>query len=128
MGVLIYLQCYASDCCQQSELVIHIHVQACLLSHVQLFETPWTVCSLPVSSAHGIFQAEYWSGVAISFSEGTSQPRGWTHISCISCIGRWILYHCPSWEAHIYIYLLFLRFFSHVGHYRVLRRVPYAVQ
>ena len=57
IGILIYLQCYASYCCQQNESVIHIHMQACLLSHVQLFETPWTICSLPVSSAHGIFQA-----------------------------------------------------------------------
>ena len=28
-----------------------------LLSHVRLFATPWTVCSLPGSSIHGIFQA-----------------------------------------------------------------------
>ena len=31
--------------------------------------------------------------VAISFSRGSSQSRGWTLISCISHIGRWIFYH-----------------------------------
>ena len=29
----------------------------CVLSHVQLFATAWTVCSLPGSSVHGILQA-----------------------------------------------------------------------
>ena len=23
----------------------------------------------------------------------------WTHISCVSCIGRQVLYHCATWEA-----------------------------
>ena len=36
--------------------------------------------------------------VAISSSRGFSQPRNQT---CISCIGRWSLYHCTSWEALI---------------------------
>ena len=36
---------------------------------------------------------EYWSGLPWSFSRGSSQPRDRTHISCVSCIGRWILYH-----------------------------------
>ena len=30
--------------------------------------------------------------VAISFSRGSSWPQDWTHVSCISCIGRWVLY------------------------------------
>ena len=44
--------------------------------------------------------------VAISFSRGSSQPRGWTCISCISHNGRWILYLAggffttwATWEA-----------------------------
>ena len=36
---------------------------------------------------------EYWEWVAISFSRGSSQPRDQTHDSCVSCIGRWILYY-----------------------------------
>ena len=34
--------------------------------------------------------------VAISFFRGSSWPRDWT---CISCIGRWILYHWVTREA-----------------------------
>ena len=34
--------------------------------------------------------------VAISSSRGSSLPRDQTHGSCISCIGRWILYHLGS--------------------------------
>ena len=47
-------------------------------------------CSLPGSSVHGILQARILEWVAISFSTGSSWPRDQT---CISCIGRWILYH-----------------------------------
>ena len=35
------------------------------------------------SSAHGIFQAGILEWVAISFLRGSSQPRDWTHVSCI---------------------------------------------
>ena len=56
------------------------------LSHVQLFLTPWTVCSLPGSSVHGIFQAGVLEWVAMSFSRGSSQPRDWSRVSHI--VGR----------------------------------------
>ena len=46
-------------------------------------------CSLPDSSVHGISQARILEWVAISFSRGSAQPRDQT---CVSCIGRWILY------------------------------------
>ena len=45
------------------------------------------------SSVHGIFQARILEWVAISFSRGSSRPRGQTGVSCISCFGRQILYH-----------------------------------
>ena len=32
-------------------------------------------------------------------SRGSSRARDQTHISCISCINRQILYHCTTWEA-----------------------------
>ena len=47
-------------------------------------------CSLPGSSVHEIIPARILEWVAISFSRGSSQPRGQT---CISCIGTQILYH-----------------------------------
>ena len=49
-------------------------------------------CSPLVSSVHGIFQVRIVECVAISFSRGSSQSRNQTCISCVSCIGRWILY------------------------------------
>ena len=56
-------------------------------------------CSLPVSSVHGIFQAIILEWVAICCSRESSQPKDWTLISCVSCIGKQILYHCTTWEA-----------------------------
>ena len=50
-------------------------------------------CSPLVSSVRGIFQTRILEWGAISYSRGSSQLMGWTHISCISCIGRQILYH-----------------------------------
>ena len=37
--------------------------------------------------------------VAISFFRGSFRPSNQTHVSCISCIGRQILYHWATWEA-----------------------------
>ena len=55
--------------------------------------------SPPISSVHGIFQARLLDWVAISDSRGSSRPRDPTCVSCISCIGRWVLYHFATWEA-----------------------------
>ena len=38
----------------------------------------------PGSSVHGILQARILEYVAISFSRGSSQPRDWIHVSCIT--------------------------------------------
>ena len=39
--------------------------------------------SLPGSSINGILQARILEWVSISISRGSSQPRDWTHVSCI---------------------------------------------
>ena len=53
-------------------------------------------CSQP-----GISQARILEWVAISSSRGSSQPRDWTQVSHIFCIGRWILYHlCHEDESN----------------------------
>ena len=49
--------------------------------------------SPPGSSVHGIFQARILEGVVILCSEGSSQPRDQTLISCVSSISRQVLYH-----------------------------------
>ena len=54
-------------------------------------------CSLSGSSVHGIFPARRLEQVVISYSRGSSQPRDQTpNLSCVSCIGRRILYHCAT--------------------------------
>ena len=62
----------------------------CVLSCVQLLSTLWNPLD---SSVHGILQARIQEWIAISYSRGSSRPKDQTHISCISCIGRQILYH-----------------------------------
>ena len=56
-------------------------------------------CSPPGSSVHATLQARILEQVAISFSRGSSGPRDRTIVSCIVCIGRWLLYHRATWEA-----------------------------
>ena len=70
---------------------------ACMLSHVWLCDPMG--CSLPGSSVHGIFQARILEWVAIYYSRRSSLPKSWILVSCISCTGRQILYHCNPWEA-----------------------------
>ena len=48
-------------------------------------------CSLPGSSARGIFQARILQWAATSYCRGSSQPRDQTCNSWVSCINRWIL-------------------------------------
>jgi len=72
-----------------------------VLSHVPLFMHPMDH-SPPGSSVHGIFQAriEYWSGLPFPPPGDLPDPGiEPTYFSCISCIGRQILYHCASWGA-----------------------------
>ena len=47
-------------------------------------------CNPPGSSVHGITQARILEWVAISLSSVSSQPRDQT---CVSCVGRQVLYH-----------------------------------
>ena len=50
-------------------------------------------CSPPGYSVLGISQERILTGVAISYSRGSSLPRDWTCNSGFSCTGRWIHYH-----------------------------------
>ena len=75
---------------------------ACTLLHfsrVRLFATPWTVARQdPVPE---ILLARTLKWVAMPPSKGSSWPRDGTRVSCISCIGRWVLYYCGNWEASV---------------------------
>ena len=49
--------------------------------------------SLPGSSVYGILQARILEWISMPSSRGSSQPRGQTCISYVSCISRHALYH-----------------------------------
>ena len=68
--------------------------------HVFLFSRSVVSNYSPTGSfVHGISQARILESVAISSSRESSQPRDQIHISCVSCIGRQILYHWATWEV-----------------------------
>ena len=50
-------------------------------------------CNPPASSVHRILQARTLEWVAMPTSGRATWPRDQTCVSCISCIGRWVLYH-----------------------------------
>ena len=65
-----------------------------MLSHFsRVFLCDRMDCSLPVSSVHGILQARILEWIAMSSSRGSSRPTDQIHVSYLSCIGRWVLYH-----------------------------------
>ena len=66
------------------------------LSHVKVFCDPMDTPS--GSSVHGISQAKYWIGLPFP-TPGDLPSPGIEHVSSVSCIGRWILYHHAIWEA-----------------------------
>ena len=59
-----------------------------------------TLCDPMDYMVHGILQARKLEWVAFSFSRGSSQPRGWTQVSCIA--GRFFTSWATreAWECH----------------------------
>ena len=78
-----------SSCCAQLCLTLCGHVDY----------------STPGPSVHGILQARILEWVAISYSKGSSQPRDWTHFSCISYIASRIFAAYATWEAPLEVIL-----------------------
>ena len=62
---------------------------SCLLNHVWIYVTPWTVARQAPQSM-GFPRQEYWNGLP------SPSPGDQTHISCT---GRQILHHWATWEA-----------------------------
>ena len=54
-------------------------------------------CSLPGSSGHGILQTRILEWIVMPSSRGSFQPRDWTCVSYISCIGRFHTKYYLSW-------------------------------
>ena len=81
-------------------------------------------CSPPGSTVYGISQARILGRVAIPFSKGSPQSRGWTRVS-VSCIGRQILYHWATWEVMGSYKLLHRGDYNSVGVYWLLSMYRY---
>ena len=62
------------------------HGVCAVVSHVRFLATPWTVAHQS-SSVHGISQSRILEWVAIAYSRGSSWPRDWIYVSCVSCTG-----------------------------------------
>ena len=93
----LYLMSIICTCQIPDDVTVIITCVLSCFSHVWLCNP--MDCSSPGSSAHGILQARILEWVAIPSSRGSSWSRYWTHVSYISCIGRWVLYHLCHWEA-----------------------------
>ena len=66
-------------------------LRAYAIGRVRLFATPWTVaCQAPLSMEFS--RQEYWSRLLFPSPEDLPDPENATLVSCISCIGRWVLY------------------------------------
>ena len=66
--------------------------------HAKLLQSCLTLCTPmdygpPGFSVRGIFQARIPKWVAVSFARGSSRSRDRTHVSYVSCIGRWVRCH-----------------------------------
>ena len=80
-----------------------------LLSRVQHFVNSWTVAhQAPLSI--GFSRQEYWSGVAIPFSRGSSRPRDRTQVSCIA--GRFFTIWVTIWAT---IFFLVWKYETHLS-------------
>ena len=60
-----------------------------------------TLCSPSGSSVYGSLQARILEWVAMPSPRGSSWPRNRTRVSSGSCIGRQMLCHWATWEAHL---------------------------
>ena len=102
---LSYLTCIHArqTHCTLTEFIVSLNYLITIvvesLIHIWLFCSS-VDCSFPGSCVHGVSQASILEWVAISFFRGSSQPRDWT---CVSYIGRQILYHWAIREALIAI-------------------------
>ena len=88
-------------------LSLLVTIVLCSVSQPCLTLCDPTDCSPSGSSVHGIFLARLLEWVDIYSSRGSSWPKNQTGIFCVSCIGRWILFHWATGKL-----LLTIRLFS----------------
>ena len=90
---------------------------ACLVTQLCSTHCNPMGCSRPGSFVHGISQARILEWIAMPSSRGSSQPKDWTCGSCVSCIGRQILYHWAAMEVLKYL-LVFLKMGATLYHHQ----------
>ena len=87
-----------------------------VLSHIQLFVTPWTVThQAPLWNFPG---ENSWAGCHFLFQGNLPGPGTELASLAVSCIGKQILYHCTTWEAHLFdtdTHILTLYYFWNVN-------------
>ena len=86
------MKLYVINICFFVESAICMHAQSCLT-----LWTPWTVACQALLFME-FSRQEYWNRLPFFFSRGSSLLRDWTWVSCVSCIGRQIFYHCAAWK------------------------------
>ena len=77
---------------------------ACLVTQSSLTPCDPMDCSPLGSSVHEILQAKILEQIVISYFRESSPPKNRNCISCVSFIGRQILYLCATWEAQATVY------------------------
>ena len=87
---------------------VYVSLCVCTRAQAQLCPTHWDPmdCRPPGSSVHGISLARILEWGAISSSWGSSWPRGQAQVSCVTSIGRQILYHWPPGKL-LFMFLVF---------------------
>ena len=95
--------------CVRARVHVLCSVQSCLTLNSS------RDCNPPGSSVHESLQTRILEWVAMVFSRGSSQPRDWTCVSRVSCIGRRILYHCATCVAETMLDLHYTCFPSPPG-------------
>ena len=105
----IQLLCISTITNFHLEIQFSVRILSCLVKQIfncciLVIKLCATICDPmdyrpPGSSVHGVLLARILEWVAIYYSRGSSQPRDQTHVSQVSCVGRWVLYHWVTEEA-----------------------------
>ena len=95
LGLRLYQGFTVSYLDYKAPTKILLFIHACPATQSCLTLCDPTDYSLPGSSVSGVFQARILEWVCISFSKGSFGPWDQTHVSYISCIGRWVLPWAP---------------------------------
>ena len=115
---------------KRADMFLVLWVELCFPKGCSQMLSPVCLCdpmdwSLPDSSVHGILQARILEWVAISSSRASSQAGDPSHVSYVSCIGRWILHQQHHLGSHPKRYV---HFKIMVGDFNILLLIMSRIQ